>query len=61
MKNKLLASSSTKEGIEKLINQYFYSTSYTLQENQIVGKKGILSGFVVEFKKNKFYFMSIES
>jgi len=59
MKNKLLATSSTKEGIEKLINQYFYSTSYTIQDDKITGKKGILSGYSVELKKNKFRFMEI--
>ena len=52
-----LAQSGTKEGIEKMINQYFYSTSYKVDEDlNIVGKKGILENFKVEFKRNKYIF-----
>ena len=57
---KKLASSGTKEGIEKMINQYFYSTSYKLDEDlNIFGKKGILQDFKVEFKRNKYVFWEI--
>lgn len=55
-----LAQSATKEGIEKLINQYFYSTSYQVKEDlTIIGKKGILENFKVEFKKNKYIFFEL--
>lgn len=60
MKEKLLANSGTKEGLEKMINQYFYSTNYKIDDNlQVIGFKGVLSGYRVEFKKNKFRFIEI--
>ena len=55
--NKKLAQSATKEGLEILINKYFYSNSYQITNDLvIIGKNGILKDFKVEFKKNKYIF-----
>lgn len=59
-----VAISGTIEGLEKLINQYFYSTTFKItllesSEYQISSLKGILTGFSVEFNKDKFYFYSL--
>ena len=51
----LLASSGTKEGIEKLINSYFYSTSYKVSDNlEIINNKGFYSGITIKKRKNRF-------
>lgn len=34
MKKKILASAPTKEGLEKLINEYFYSTNYIIKDDR---------------------------
>ena len=42
---KLLASAPTKEGLEKLINEYFYSTNYIIKDDRPYSTK---SGFAPE-------------
>ncbi len=59
-----LSISATLEGIEKHINQYFYSTTYKVNllesgEYQITWLKGIVTDFSVEFSKGRFYFYSL--
>lgn len=53
-----LATSPTLEGIEKLINQYFYSTTCKVnpQTLEITNSKGQLNNFTIEKKKGKFIF-----
>jgi hypothetical protein len=62
--NKKLATSKTKEGIEKLINEYFYSTSFIVKETAgkyfVESKKGLLQGYLVEFLKGEFIFSEVE-
>ena len=53
------ATAGSIEGIEKLINKFYYSTSYKVDPDtlQISGKNGILNnGVKVEFKKNRYIF-----
>lgn len=59
-----LSISATLEGIEKHINQYFYSTTYKVSkldsgEYQITWLKGLVTDFSVEFSKGRFYFYSL--
>ena len=56
---KKLASSNTIEGLEVLINKYFYSTSYKINPNDFTlsNNKGINNNFEVKFIKNKYVFL----
>lgn len=59
MKNKLLSTSDTKEGLEKTINGYFYSENYVIcEDNRIYNniKKSYLEGYVVLTKNNRWRF-----
>jgi hypothetical protein len=59
MKNKLLSTSDTKEGLEKTINAYFYSKNYVIcDDKQIYNnlKKAYLEGYVVIIKNNRWRF-----
>jgi len=65
---KLLGSSSKLEDAEKLVNGYFYSSSYKLMPYQttrgtnydIVGLKGKLDNFVVKQEKGRYKFYELE-
>lgn len=51
------ASASTPEALAKLINQYFYSTTYTVNEQlEIHNKNGLFTGGNVEKKGKKYIF-----
>ena len=55
MKNKLLASSNTLQGIEKLLNKYYYSTSYKITEDLIItNSKGIFDKVFIKKDKNRY-------
>lgn len=60
---KLLASSSTIEGIEKMINLYFYSTTYKVTKidtlYEIRSRLGLLKNFTVLFKNKRFKFYEL--
>jgi len=59
----ILASAPTKEGIEKQINKYFYSTTYKIEQSEkanyfnVVSIKGLSKDVIVklENKRYKFY------
>ena len=57
MKTKL-ATSTTLAGIEKLINQFYYSTTYKVDPVtlEISNSKGINNSVKVEFKKGEYVF-----
>lgn len=57
-----LAQSGTKEGITRLVNQYFYSTEKTVnfETGEIIGSKGISDYFRVVSKKGRYIFESID-
>jgi len=65
---KLLSSSPKLEDAEKMVNNYFYSSSYKLIPYQttngtsydIVGSKGKLDNFVVKQEKGRYKFYEIE-
>ena len=52
-KGKLLVSASTTEGVEKLLNNYYYSTSYKIEGENVVNWKGICPHLAVIKTKNK--------
>jgi len=57
MKKNLLkiASSSSIVGLEKLLNQYLYSTSYQIfPDLTITNSKGIVDKFIVLKEKSKY-------
>ena len=50
-----LASSPTIEGAEKLLNQYFFSTSFKISEDLIISnKKGIFDKFIIKKLKGRY-------
>ena len=58
-----LAVSSTKEGIEKMINEYFYSTFYSvnLETGEVISSiKGTCENHKVIKKGKKIYFYCIQ-
>ena len=71
MKLKIKAVSSTIEGIEELINEYFYSQTYYLEllkerklKFEIRNRKGnipfdINKEYKVDFKKGRYYFYKV--
>jgi hypothetical protein len=64
MEKRLLASSPDLESLVALIRKYFYSPSITVgkePEYSISNSKGIIEGFLIERKKNRFRFYSIQN
>ena len=55
---KLIASAGTIEQLEKLINQYFFSASYKIDDEQITNTKTgkTLDGYKVTVKKSRYRF-----
>ncbi len=50
-----LASSPTIEGAEKLLNQYFYSTSYKISEDlKVSNNKGIYEKVIIKKLKGRY-------
>jgi len=53
------ATSGTIEGIERMINQFYYSTTFKVDPVtfEISNKNGVISsGVMVEYKKKRFIF-----
>lgn len=63
--NTLLISSPTKQGIEKAINEYHYSTTFFIQEAEkknnfdVFNKNGQCKSYIVIFKAKRFRFCMI--
>ena len=57
------ASSPTKEGIERLINEFYYSTSYRvighIGSMNVYNSKGLFEKAVVQYKNNRFVFYTV--
>lgn len=55
---KLIASAGTIEQLEKLINQYFFSTSYKINGEKVTNAKTgkTLDGYKVTVKKSRYRF-----
>lgn len=60
MPRKILASAATKENLEKLIQQHFYSPSCRIVGNKVHNSKGEIKGFEVVEKKGRFIFKDAE-
>lgn len=58
MKRKVLLSCGTKEDLQKMINEYYYSTNYIItDDNRAYNTK--LDKYldnIIEFKRNRWYF-----
>ena len=62
MKTRLIGSSSTKEGLEKIINEYLFSTNWIIKENlELYNKKTekTSSNYRIVQKKNRWRFESV--
>lgn len=65
---KLLCSSGTLESTEKLVNNYFYSSSYKLvpihtikgETFEIVGNSSKLDNFIVKKERGRYKFYELE-
>lgn len=53
-----IASSGTKEGILKLIEDYFYSSHYSVnfETGELKNRNGILANMAVKFEKKRYIF-----
>ena len=63
MKTKCVLSTNNKEDLEKMINQYFYSESYIITEdNRVYNRKTekYLDNFIIQEKKSRWSFRRIE-
>lgn len=63
MKTKCVLSTNNKEDLEKMINQYFYSESYIITEdNRVYNRKTekYLDDFIIQEKKSRWSFRRIE-
>lgn len=60
MKNTVFATSPTKEGIVKCLNQFYYSTTFTFNAStgEIFNSKGLVNGVEVVYKKGRYIFQS---
>ena len=60
----LIASAGTKEDLEKMINEYYFSTNYIITDNNEVyntKKECVLDGAKVEFKRNRWKFVRVQT
>lgn len=56
-----ICSSASREGLAKLINQYYYSTSYIVDEqNQAHNKNGPVNFGTVTEKKGRFTYFTVK-
>lgn len=63
MKTKCVLSTNSKEDLEKMINQYFYSENYIITEdNRVYNRKTekYLDNFIIQEKKSRWSFRRIE-
>jgi hypothetical protein len=53
-----ICTSPTKEGIIKLINEYYYSTTFTVnfETGEVSNSKGIVKDAKVQYKKGRYIF-----
>lgn len=51
-----IGSSPTIEGLEKLINEYYYSSTYKIIEWLVYNSKGLFWAGVVSKKGKRFYY-----
>jgi hypothetical protein len=58
MNTKPICSSATIEGLERLINEYFYSTSYKIDPTtlQVSSKAGKLDSYIVVYDRGRYKF-----
>jgi len=53
--DKKIASSGSLQGLENLLNKYYYSSTYKISENFVItNSKGVWDKIFVKKEKNKF-------
>ena len=60
---KLIASATTKEKLEKLINEYYYSNNWVITDNNMIYntlKDRFSIGTIVVLKKGRYQFREIQ-
>lgn len=63
MKTKCVLATNSKEDLQKMINQYFYSENYIITEdNRVYNRKTekYLDDFIIQEKKSRWSFRRIE-
>lgn len=58
MKEELIkiASSRTIEGLEKLINEFYYSTTFKITDNKVYNKNGLVESGRITKKKGRIIY-----
>lgn len=56
MEGTKIASAGSIEALEKLINEYHYSTSFRIENNKVYNSKGLFEKGIITVKKNKFIY-----
>ena len=54
MKQQKIASSGTVEGLVKLLNQFYYTTTIEIKGCNVYNSKGLISSVVVTEKKGRY-------
>lgn len=54
MRNKKIASSGTVEGLVKLLNQFYYTTTIKIEGCYVYNSKGLIPSVVVTENKGRF-------
>lgn len=57
----LIGSAGSKEALEKLINKYFYSTTYRIEDGKLYNSKGEFTRGRIEQKKGRWRFVMNEA
>ena len=63
MKTKCVLATNSKEDLQKMINEYFYSENYIITEdNRVYNRKTekYLDDFIIQEKKSRWSFRRIE-
>jgi hypothetical protein len=56
MKAQLIASASTMQGIQEMLNKFFYSTTFKVADDlTITNSKGTVNSVYIEVKKGRYY------
>lgn len=60
MESTKIASAGSVEALEKLINEYHYSTTFRIEDNKVYNSKGLFEKGLITTKKNKFIYSIIK-
>jgi hypothetical protein len=49
-----IASAPTTDRLTKLLNEYFFSTTYKIVDGKVYNSKGLVENIEIQEKKNRF-------